>query len=63
MKGGDNVYQHGIYVATKALLKSMAEPTDVEAELVRMASFSVIYASILIPLWSRRLRSESALQI
>jgi hypothetical protein len=49
MKGGDNVYQRGIYAATKALLKGMGEPDDVEAELVRMSSFSVIYASILDP--------------
>lgn len=49
MKGGDNVYQRGIYAATKALLKGMSEPTDVEAELVRMANFSSIYASLLDP--------------
>ena len=49
MKGGDNVYQRGIYAATKVLLKGMDEPADVEAELVRMSSFSAIYASILEP--------------
>ncbi len=49
MKGGDNVYQRGIYAATKLLLKGMGEPTDVEAELVRMSSFSAMYASILDP--------------
>ena len=49
MKGGDNVYQRGIYAATKLLLKGMGEPADVEAELVRMSSFSTIYASILDP--------------
>ncbi len=49
MKGGDNVYQRGIYAATKALLKGMSEPADVEAELVRMTNFSVIYASLLDP--------------
>lgn len=49
MKGGDNVYQRGIYAATKALLKGMSDPADVEAELVRMTNFSVIYASILDP--------------
>ncbi|MCX5479207.1 DUF262 domain-containing protein [Kaistia geumhonensis] len=49
MKGGDNVYQRGIYAATKALLKGMQEPADVEAELGRMTNFSVIYASILDP--------------
>lgn len=49
MKGGDNVYQSGIYAATKALLKGMSEPADVEAELVRMTKFSVIYANILDP--------------
>jgi hypothetical protein len=49
MKAGDNVYQRGIYVATKALLKGMLEPADVEDELVQMANFSVIYASILDP--------------
>lgn len=49
MKGGDNVYQRGIYAATKALLKGMSEPTEVEAELVRMTNFSAIYASLLDP--------------
>lgn len=49
MKGGDNVYQRGIYAATKALLKGMSEPSSVEAELEQMTNFSVIYASILDP--------------
>ena len=49
MKNGENVYQRGIYVATKAQLKSITEPSDVEAELARMTEFSVIYASILDP--------------
>lgn len=49
MKGGDNVYQRGIYAATKALLKGMSEPAEVEVELVQMTNFSVIYASILDP--------------
>ncbi|HEY4040660.1 MAG TPA: DUF262 domain-containing protein, partial [Rhodopila sp.] len=49
MKGGDNVYQRGIYAATKLLLKGMGEPAGVEAELVRMSSFSAMYASILDP--------------
>ena len=49
MKGGDNVYQRGIYAATKGLLKGMSKPAEVEAELVRMTEFSVIYASMLDP--------------
>ncbi len=49
MKGGDNVYKRGIYAATKALLKGMSEPAEVEGELVRMTNFSAIYASILDP--------------
>lgn len=49
MKGGDNVYQRGIYAATKAILKNISEPAEVEDELVRMTNFSVIYASILDP--------------
>ncbi|TGP51501.1 DUF262 domain-containing protein [bacterium M00.F.Ca.ET.230.01.1.1] len=49
MKGGDNVYQRGIYVATRGLLKGMSSPAEVEAELIRMTNFSVIYASILNP--------------
>ncbi|MBO3760816.1 DUF262 domain-containing protein [Ciceribacter sp. L1K22] len=49
MKGGDNVYQRGIYAATKALLKGMSEPTAVEVELTEMAKFSEIYAKILDP--------------
>lgn len=49
MKNGDNVYQRGIYAATKALLRGMTDPSSVEAELVQMAGFSVIYAAILDP--------------
>lgn len=49
MKNGDNVYQRGIYAATKSLLKGMSDPDHVEAELARMSEFSEIYASILDP--------------
>ena len=49
MKGGDNVYQRGIYAATKTILKGMSKPTEVEEELVKMANFSLIYANILDP--------------
>lgn len=49
MKSGDNVYQRGIYAATKKLLKDIKEPAAVEAELVKMTELSIIYASILNP--------------
>jgi hypothetical protein len=49
MKDGDNVYQRGIYAATKALLKGMTEPAEVEEELIRMTNFSIMYSSILEP--------------
>ena len=49
MKDGNNVYQRGIYAATKLFLKGMNDPADVEAELARMSGFSEIYATILDP--------------
>ena len=49
MKDGDNIYQGGIYAATKARLKSMESPEEVEQEVQRMKEFAGIYASILTP--------------
>ncbi len=49
MRNGDNVYQRGIYAATKAFLKKIIDPMDVESELKQMSSISVIYATILDP--------------
>jgi len=49
MKNGDNVYQGGIYAATRALLRGLNHPEDVEKELERMNSFAEIYSKFLDP--------------
>ncbi|MBN8940644.1 MAG: DUF262 domain-containing protein [Rhizobiales bacterium] len=49
MKDGDNIYQRGIYSATKAHLKGMSTPAEVEAEIQRMNNFANMYASVLDP--------------
>lgn len=58
MKDGDNIYQGGIYAATKAHLKSMELPEEVEKEVQRMKDFAGIYATILNPM----LEPDPALQ-
>jgi uncharacterized protein with ParB-like and HNH nuclease domain len=69
MKDGDNVYQRGIYAATKDRIRRMSEPADVEAELIRMDEFSRMYASILepnlerVPLIRRRLANLRSLDV
>lgn len=49
MKDGENVYQTGIYTATKSRLKDLSGPEDVEAEVARMNEFSRMYSTILEP--------------
>lgn len=49
MKDGENIYQRGIYSATKGKLKNMSTAEEVEAEVRRMTDFSGMYASILDP--------------
>lgn len=49
MKDGDNIYQRGIYSATKARLKNMSEPDEVESEIRRMNEFAQMYAGMLDP--------------
>ncbi len=50
MKDGDNIYQGGIYAATKVRLKNMESPNDVENEIDRMKKFAGLYEAILNPL-------------
>lgn len=49
MKDGDNIYQGGIYAATKTRLRDMDLPDQVEEEVQRMRRFSEIYARLLSP--------------
>ncbi len=49
MKEGENIYQRGIYVATKSRLKSMFTSQAVEAEVKQMTTFAAMYSSILNP--------------
>lgn len=49
MKDGENIYQRGIYAATKNRLKGMPTPDEVENEIQAMTNFSVRYSSILNP--------------
>jgi uncharacterized protein with ParB-like and HNH nuclease domain len=49
MKEGENIYQRGIYVATKIRLKNMVTTKDVETEVQQMKSFASMYSSILNP--------------
>lgn len=49
MKNGDNIYQGGIYAATKMRLKGMNSTEDVELEALQMKDFAEIYASMLTP--------------
>ena len=58
MKDGDNIYQGGIYAATKARLKGMESAEEVEHEVQRMKEFAGLYASILDP----ALESDPALR-
>ena len=69
MKDGDNIYQGGIYAATKARLKGMESPELVEQEVQRMKEFAGIYARILAPTLEsdlalrRRLENIKALEV
>lgn len=49
MKEGENIYQRGIYVATKSRLKSMNTAHAVESEVEQMMTFATMYSSILNP--------------
>ncbi len=49
MKDGDNIYQGGIYAATKARLKRMESSQNIEDEVQRMKEFAELYATILAP--------------
>lgn len=49
MKEGENIYQRGIYVATKSLLRNMVTAQAVEAEVEQMTAFATMYSSILNP--------------
>ncbi|MEP9367831.1 DUF262 domain-containing protein [Xanthobacter sp. VNH20] len=49
MKEGENIYQKGIYSATKAKLRSMSVSEEVESEISKMNKFSIYYAKILEP--------------
>ncbi|HAE50064.1 MAG: hypothetical protein CMO30_01645 [Tistrella sp.] len=49
MKDGENVYQTGIYAATKSRLRNLSGPESVEAEVARMHEFSSMYSTILNP--------------
>ncbi len=49
MKEGENIYQRGIYVATKSRLKSMSTAQAVESEVEQMTTFATMYSSILSP--------------
>jgi uncharacterized protein with ParB-like and HNH nuclease domain len=49
MKDGENIYQRGIYAATKSRLKNMATPEAVEDEVRAMTNFSALYSTILNP--------------
>ncbi len=69
MKDGENIYQGGIYAATKTRLKSMESPEEVEQEVKRMKGFAGIYATILDPTTEsdsalrRRLENIKALEV
>jgi Protein of unknown function DUF262/Protein of unknown function (DUF1524) len=69
MKNGDNIYQGGIYVATKTRLKGMESPALVEKEVQRMKEFAAIYARIISPTLEpdvalrRRLENIKALDV
>lgn len=69
MKNGENVYQRGIYAATKKLLKDLDKPADIENELIKMTEFSKLYAHILnphleqIPTIRRRLQNIKSLDV
>lgn len=49
MKSGDNIKVGGIYAATKARLKGLSTPAEVEIEVEAMRKHSVYYASFLSP--------------
>ena len=49
MKDGDNIYQGGIYAATKARLHTKDTPDAVEEEVRNMRRFAQLYATILCP--------------
>jgi hypothetical protein len=49
MKEGDSIKQGGIYAATKARLKNIQSPADVQAEVKVMQRYGQFYASFLKP--------------
>ena len=62
MKDGENIYQRGIYVATKARLKSMDTAEDVETETFRLPGVALAAIAIVavaeVELFTVRLLTE-----
>jgi hypothetical protein len=49
MKSGENIYLGGVYFAIKKQFIELANPDDVELEIINMCDFASHYAAILNP--------------